>query len=142
MTRIYLYAFILVSLIVAVSACKDDESFTTDANAKLAFSSDTLRFDTVFTQRGSAVRYIKIINNNDRPVRVSKIFLLNGAKVFKGFDFHGAGLCQNLWVQKMGKFEKRKFIFVISLLNLCACKCVVLTMLVYRQRCRQGKQII
>lgn len=80
MTRIYLYAFIFVSLIVAISACKDDESFTTDANAKLAFSSDTLRFDTVFTQRGSAVRYIKIINNNDRPIRVSKIFLLNGAQ--------------------------------------------------------------
>lgn len=80
MTRIYLYTFIFVSLIIAISACKDDESFTTDADAKIAFSTDTLRFDTVFTQRGSAVRYMKIINNNDQPIRISKLFLLNKAQ--------------------------------------------------------------
>lgn len=78
MTRIYLYTIVIASLIVAIFACTEDESFTTDASAKLAFSTDTLRFDTVFTQRGSAVRYIKIINNNDRPLQISKIFLANG----------------------------------------------------------------
>lgn len=80
MTRLYLYVLILFSIAIALGSCNDDESFTTDANAKLAFSTDTLRFDTVFTRRGSAVRYIKIINNNDQPIRVSKIFLLNRDK--------------------------------------------------------------
>lgn len=80
MTRLYLYVLILFSIAIALGSCNDDETFITDANAKLAFSTDTLRFDTVFTQRGSAVRYIKIINNNDQPLRVSKIFLLNRDK--------------------------------------------------------------
>ncbi len=80
MTRIYFYFFLTLCLAIALGSCNNDETFTTDSNAKLAFSSDTLRFDTVFTRRGSAVRYIKIINNNDQPLRVSKIFLLNRDK--------------------------------------------------------------
>ena len=58
MTRLYFYVLILFSIAIALGSCNDDESFTTDANAKLAFSTDTLRFDTVFTRRGSAVRHI------------------------------------------------------------------------------------
>jgi hypothetical protein len=80
MTRIYRYFFLLFSLALSFAACTDDETFTTDANAKLDFSSDTLRFDTVFTQRGSAVRYIKLINNNDQAIRVSKIYLAKGSQ--------------------------------------------------------------
>ena len=37
--------------------CNKDEDFITDGSVSLAFSLDTLRFDTVFTELGSATRF-------------------------------------------------------------------------------------
>jgi hypothetical protein len=54
------------------------EKFTTDASDALAFSTDTLRFDTVFTQLGSATRFFKVINPHKESIRISKIYLENG----------------------------------------------------------------
>ena len=47
-------------------------------NDKLEFSLDTLRFDTVFTERGSATRILKVYNPNDESVRISRIALERG----------------------------------------------------------------
>lgn len=41
----------------------------------LSFSADTLRFDTVFTELGSATRSIRVHNNNDKSIRISRIYL-------------------------------------------------------------------
>ena len=41
----------------------------------LEFSVDTLRFDTVFTELGSATRFIKVYNRYDQPIQISRIFL-------------------------------------------------------------------
>lgn len=65
--------------LLCLGACNKDEAFTTDKSAKLAFTTDTLRFDTVFTSVGSAVRYFKIVNPNNRPIKVSRIYLEAGA---------------------------------------------------------------
>lgn len=46
---------------------------------KLEFSTDTLRFDTVFTQLGSATRILKVYNRHNKSIRISKIYLENGA---------------------------------------------------------------
>jgi hypothetical protein len=54
------------------------EKFTTDAADKLAFSTDTLRFDTVFTQLGSATRILKLYNRHKESIRISEIFLERG----------------------------------------------------------------
>ena len=67
----------LVTFVLTFIACRKDDSFTTDAGAKLTFSSDTLRFDTVFTSVGSATRYIKVFNGNNKPIKISKISLAN-----------------------------------------------------------------
>jgi len=55
------------------------ERFTTNQGDKLEFSTDTLRFDTVFTQLGSATRYFKVYNKHKKSIRISKIYLENGA---------------------------------------------------------------
>lgn len=55
------------------------EKFTTDPQDQLTFSTDTLRFDTVFTQLGSATRYFKIYNPHKKSIRISKIYLENGS---------------------------------------------------------------
>jgi len=44
---------------------------------KLAFSRDTIRFDTVFTSIGSATRSLKIYNTSEEWIRISDITLPN-----------------------------------------------------------------
>ena len=83
-TSLCLFAFLIV-----FNACKKDENFTTDAGAKLSFSTDTLRFDTVFTQLGSATRYFKVFNRNDKPIRIAKIALGNKAPATYNLNIDG-----------------------------------------------------
>ena len=56
------------------------ETFTTDPADKLEFSTDTLRFDTVFTELGSATRILKIYNRRKESIRISRIYLAEGAQ--------------------------------------------------------------
>jgi hypothetical protein len=73
------FLFVTLTLVCLFAACRKQEDYITDSSAKLAFSQDTLRFDTVFTQIGSATRFLKVKNPNDRPIRISKIALSNQA---------------------------------------------------------------
>jgi hypothetical protein len=64
-------------------SCKK-ESFTTSADAVLKTDVDTLHFDTVFTTTGSASQIFKIINDNNKGVRINSIRLAGGpASPFK-----------------------------------------------------------
>lgn len=65
-------------ILFSLSFCQK-EKFTSSPADKLEFSADTLRFDTVFTQLGSATRYFKIYNRHKESIRISNIFLENGA---------------------------------------------------------------
>lgn len=72
--KISLPTFFLFALAgMYLLSCRPDENFITDSNAKLEFSVDTLRFDTVFTELGSATRFFKIYNRNDQPIKISNI---------------------------------------------------------------------
>jgi hypothetical protein len=73
------YRVLIVFLaVLAVSSCRKDELLT-DGSAKLDFSTDTVMFDTVFTSLGSTTRWLKVFNNNSRPVKISSIRLAGGA---------------------------------------------------------------
>jgi hypothetical protein len=63
--------------LVLVTSCKKD-LINTDPSAKLAFSTDTLAFDTVFTQMGSSTHRFMIYNRNDEAIIVSNIKLKGG----------------------------------------------------------------
>ncbi|MFN4256593.1 MAG: right-handed parallel beta-helix repeat-containing protein [Saprospiraceae bacterium] len=67
----------LLPVLLAFPFCQK-EKFTFDPADKLAFSVDTLRFDTVFTELGSATRILKIYNRHDRSIRISRIYLERG----------------------------------------------------------------
>ena len=62
-----------------ISSCTKDEKFTTSGNDKLIFSLDTLTFDTVFTQQGSATRILKIYNTHDKSILIEKIRVGRGS---------------------------------------------------------------
>lgn len=68
----------VATLLLFLSSCRK-ESFTTSSNATLNTSVDTLHFDTVFTTRGSVSQFVKIINNNDKGIRISSVRLAGGA---------------------------------------------------------------
>ncbi len=69
------YFLYLIIGIAAIISCNPDRSFITDSGAKLEFSKDTLQFDTVFTERGSATRILKVYNRHNKRIRISKIMI-------------------------------------------------------------------
>jgi len=71
--------FFALPLFALLSYCSK-ERFTTDPADKLSFSTDTLRFDTVFTELGSATRILKVYNPHDQSIRIGRIFLEKGAQ--------------------------------------------------------------
>ena len=66
---------------VLVLSCKK-ESFTTDPNAVVNISADTIHFDTLFTTTGSVIHYFKIFNDNDGILKISDITLSGGSNSF------------------------------------------------------------
>lgn len=80
------FPFALLSLLMVslwVSSCDPDQDFLTGDSVDVSFSLDTLRFDTVFTELGSATRSLKIFNNTDQPVKLDEVYV-EGAT---GVDF-------------------------------------------------------
>lgn len=59
-------------------SCKKN-TFITTADARIATSVDSLKYDTVFTSLGSTTQSFKISNLNKQKLRLSKIRLLGGA---------------------------------------------------------------
>jgi hypothetical protein len=67
----------LFLLVLFLFSCRK-ESFTSSADARLQTSVDTLHFDTVFTTTGSVSQYLKIVNNNNKGIRLSSVRLAGG----------------------------------------------------------------
>ena len=71
-------AFLFILYIVFfVFSCKKDD-FSTDTSYTLAFSEDTIMFDTVFASVGSATEVFTVYNTNDEALKVSSIRLATG----------------------------------------------------------------
>ena len=64
-------------LLLLFYSCKKD-SFTTSAGAGLGTSTDSLFFDTVFTNVGSVTQSFKIINPNNQKLKLSQVSLAGG----------------------------------------------------------------
>ena len=74
----YLLYVLFLSLCVFTAACSDEESFTTAADAKLSFSSDTVSFDTIFSGISSSTERFNVYNRNSKAVRLSNVKLESG----------------------------------------------------------------
>ena len=67
---------VLSALLCLLPGCEPKEDLlTTDSNAKLAFSADTVIFDTVFAQVGTVSKRLWVYNRNNRAVKVDQIRL-------------------------------------------------------------------
>lgn len=74
-----LTGFLIYISLYFLCSCQKDWVFTTSAEDKLTFSTDTLRFDTVFTQIGSSTRILKIYNPSKDAINISSLYLAAGA---------------------------------------------------------------
>ncbi len=81
MVKIQVHFFKLFALgallVFAILAGCRDRDFNESPDFRLAFSTDSVIFDTVFTNIGSATRQLKVYNRSDSPVRISQISLIN-----------------------------------------------------------------
>jgi hypothetical protein len=68
-----------IALVFFGISCQKDDDFNTSPSVKLAFSSDTIIFDTVFTTIGSITKQIRVYNPGKERVKISSITLANGS---------------------------------------------------------------
>lgn len=71
-------ASVLLAVALGSVSCKKNKLIE-DPSAKIDFSADSVLFDTVFTTAGSTTRQIRVINNNDQPIKISSINLQGGS---------------------------------------------------------------
>src|SRR5947209_18859185 len=70
--------FFLSAFILFLFSCRK-ESFTSNSNARLSTSIDSIHFDTVFTTAGSVSQYFKIVNPNNKGIHLSSVRLAGGS---------------------------------------------------------------
>lgn len=75
MTSIRVSGIWLLVVIGLLAASCNKNNIIDNPNAQLAFSTDTLAFDTVFTTLGSSTRLMKVFNPNAQRIRISHIQL-------------------------------------------------------------------
>jgi len=77
------FVYSILSLFLLLTACRKD-NFYDNSDARLSFSLDTVQFDTVFTNMGSATLWFKVYNNYNQSINISRIALAGGS----ASDFH------------------------------------------------------
>lgn len=77
MIRFLSFLFIILCISISFVSCKKDKLLT-DPSATVAFSQDSILFDTVFTTIGSTTRNIRVINKNNQKINISSVRLEKG----------------------------------------------------------------
>ena len=81
--------FTLLSIgIIGFFGCKNKDNVSTDPNARLSFSVDTLHFDTVFTTLSSITRNFKVYNRGTETVNISSIKLEGGSNSYYNININ------------------------------------------------------
>ncbi len=80
---------LVILVLLLLSSCTKN-SFITSKDAAVAFSADTLRFDTVFVTTGSVTQSVKIINPNSQKLRLTDIRLMGGVQSYFSINIDGS----------------------------------------------------
>lgn len=74
------YFISFLAITSAFFACDENDNFSTNSNLRLSFSTDTVRFDTVFTSFGSATKRFKVYNRNKEALTINNIELIGAGR--------------------------------------------------------------
>ncbi|MCG2617639.1 hypothetical protein LZZ85_25285 [Terrimonas sp. NA20] len=81
------------AIIMLLCSCSKS-GFNTSPDARVTFSTDTLRFDTVFTSVGSVTQSFKIVNENDQKLKLSTVRLMGGNNSAFRINIDGAAVSE------------------------------------------------
>lgn len=76
-------------MLVLLSSCVD-EDFTSSPSARLEYSVDTLKFDTLFSKQPSRTLKFMIYNHNNQAITLSKIYLESQSNSIYRFNVDGS----------------------------------------------------
>lgn len=88
MKRPLSYFVFLITYLLFLSSCKKD-SFITSSNATISTSTDSVKFDTVFTATGSITQIFKINNLNAQKLSLSQVKLMGGGSSYFKINING-----------------------------------------------------
>ena len=74
----YLLQILAVAVVVISFFSCEDEGYFNSSDAQLEFSTDTITFDTIFTDIGSTTQHLKIYNPYEENVLISRVRLAGG----------------------------------------------------------------
>lgn len=86
--KIFIWISLALTLLATAQSCVR-EKFIVDEGAGVEFSEDTVRFDTVFTQLGSATRFFKVYNPHSLPIIIDQVVLASGDNSRFRFNIDG-----------------------------------------------------
>lgn len=73
--RLLAIAFVVLAL---ATSCIKEERYLTDSTVRLAFSEDTVTFDTVFATMATVTRQVRVYNRYDEPLLINSVSLQGG----------------------------------------------------------------
>lgn len=118
--------FAICGILLFLTACKDDDDFTSNSSYKVSFSADTISFDTIFTDMLTATKRIMVYNTTNENIRIDRIYLKTDYNCFQvnvngrsGAEWHDVELRSDdsmyVFVQaKLSETGKNTPVFVSS----------------------------
>ena len=83
------FFLLIAAVLLLLSACRKENTISTDPHHKLVFSADTVMFDTVFTSLGSSTHQLKVYNPYQEDLNISEVRLMGGAQSRFKLNFDG-----------------------------------------------------
>ncbi len=102
-------------LIFLITACRKNDKIDSNPNARLNFSTDSILFDTVFTDKGTTTRTLKIFNYNKNSILVNELKLFGGNN--SAFNININGLPSTSIQNYEIKGNDSIYVFVKALIN-------------------------
>ena len=90
------YLFIIISFVFFITACDNKDEFNHDSNFSLAFSKDSITFDTIFSGLPSTTKQLKIYNPSSQTILINEIRLENDTNYQLNIDGVNGNLSKNI----------------------------------------------
>lgn len=83
--------------LASLTSCQED-TINVDPAFRLSFSADTVRFDTIFTDLGSATLKLKVYNTSNQKAHISQVRLMDAAYYHLNINGLHADEAQNVYL--------------------------------------------
>ena len=112
----------LLAIVALITACSDDDTFTTSRSNLLSFSSDTLKLDTTFSNVPTSTKTFWVYNRSGAGLRLTNVRLAQGNQTgfrvnVSGDELNAANGYQVKDLEVRNKDSIRVFVEMTSPLN-------------------------